>query len=219
LLRDAGAVVATIDRQRLEVPPVRGLHLVADVSNRASLHTAIEEIEGAYGRCDILVTSAGVAPVGNAARCSESQWNEAFDVNARGTWLTFVECLPLMGAGASVVTIASAAGLRPLHELAAYAASKAAVISLTRSIAIDYADHGIRANCICPGVIDTPLSREAQRGRSAEEREVVATLRNYPMKRPGLASEVAEAVLFLGSPSASYITGTTLPVDGGRCLH
>ena len=120
------------------------------------------------------------------------------------------------GSGA-IVNTASGAGLRPLPGLAAYSASKAAIISLTRSIALEYGKHGVRASCICPGMIDTPMGRAAAEGRAARGDDPAALLEPYAIKRLGRPDEVAEAALFLAS--SEFVTGATLAIDGGRTLH
>jgi NAD(P)-dependent dehydrogenase (short-subunit alcohol dehydrogenase family) len=210
-----GVKVITIDRVEVET---NWTHVVGDVSNSANLRDASRLVEREFGACNALVTAAGVAPRGTAGECTEDDWDDVFGINARGTWLTFQHFLPLLQHGSSVTTIASGAALRPLPSLAAYSASKAAIVALTRSIAIDYAASGIRANCICPGLIDTPLAHARTPDGDANTSSGLDAA-GYLIPRLGSPEEVAAAVIFVSSGSAGYITGATLAVDGGRTLH
>lgn len=194
---------------------------VCDVTDAAHVAQAAELVEATFGHWDVLVNSAGAVVHGRLAETTEEDWQHAFDVNARGTWLTCRAALASMvpaGSG-SIVNIASGAGLRVIAGLAAYSASKAAVVSLTRSIAVEYGDDGVRANCICPGMVDSPMNREAIRLRAGEEPDYEQLLAPYALKRIGTPDEIAAAALFLASPAASLITGATLAVDAGRTLH
>lgn len=215
-----GARVAVLDRATNRAGQAgAGLVIGADVTDAGSLAAAAAQVAADFGRCDLLVISAGVAVVGAAADCTDTDWDQVFAVNVRGAWLTFRAFRPVLNRPASVVTVASAAGLRPMPRLAAYSAAKAALIGLTRSIAIDYAADGIRANCVCPGQIDTPLAARVQRDRPPGDRAAVAAFADYPVKRAGRPAEVAAAIAYLCDPQAGYVTGSVLTVDGGRTLH
>jgi NAD(P)-dependent dehydrogenase (short-subunit alcohol dehydrogenase family) len=212
-----GAQVAVLDR--VTDGARAGLVLRADVTDAGSLAAAASHVTAEFGRCDLLIIAAGVAVAGAAADCTDADWDQVFAVNVRGAWLTYRAFLPVLNRPASVVTVASAAGLRPMPRLAAYSAAKAALIGLTRSIAVDYAAEGIRANCVCPGQIDTPLAAQVQRDRPPDERAAVAGFADYPVKRAGQPAEVAGAIAYLCGPEAGYVTGSVLAVDGGRTLH
>jgi NAD(P)-dependent dehydrogenase (short-subunit alcohol dehydrogenase family) len=222
-LAAAGAEVVAVDReQRVVDEPPGGADrsAVCDVTSVSDVEAVAELVRNGYGRWDILVNSAGTAVFGRAGETSEEDWQRVFDVNARGTWLMCRAALAPMTQQTSgaIVNIASGAGVRPLEGLAAYSASKAAVVSLTRSIAVEYGHDGIRANCITPGMIDTPLHRESiRRLRGGEPQGHAFDL--YAVKRLGTSDEIAAAVLYLASPEAGYTTGATLAVDGGRTLH
>lgn len=170
---------------------------------------------------DVLVTAAGTIGSGSSIEhCSAQEWDRIFAVNVRGTLLAIQQALPrLRPRMGCIVTFGSTAGLAASTALGPYSASKGAVVMLTRSLAAVHAVEGIRANCVCPGSIDTPML-EATFGASGDEearraREALY-LRRIPMGRFGRSAEVTEAALFLASPAASYLTGVALPVDGGR---
>lgn len=220
LLIRAGARVAVLDQAIPDAPaPLGDVVIQTDVNDARSVSAAARVVADEFGNCDTLVVAAGVAVVGAAGMVSEADWDRVFSVNVRGAWLTFREFLPVLSRPASVITVASAAGLRPMPQLAAYSAAKAALIGLTRSIALDYAADGIRANCVCPGQVDTPLAARVQDERPPRERSAVTAFTDYPIKRVGRPGEVAAAIAFLADPGNGYTTGSVLTVDGGRTLH
>jgi NAD(P)-dependent dehydrogenase (short-subunit alcohol dehydrogenase family) len=216
---ERGASVVAVDRSEQEAAE-RVTPVAADVTDPAQVDAMADAVRGAHGRCDVLVTSAGIAPVGSAGECTVEDWDAAFAVNARGTWLCCRALLPLLAeGGGSIVTIASGAGLRPHGDLAAYSASKAAVIALTRSMALAYGPAGVRVNCVCPGIVDTPLNETvvADRGGGAQALQALAA--NTALGRVGRPEEIAAAVLFLAGREATLVTGATLVADAGRVLH
>jgi NAD(P)-dependent dehydrogenase (short-subunit alcohol dehydrogenase family) len=216
---ERGATVVAVDRR----PPPSAEHVtpvVADVSDPSQVAEMANTVRRAHGRCDVLVTSAGIAPVGTAGDCTVEDWEAAFAVNARGTWLCCRALLPrLTQRGGAIVTIAAGAGLRPHGELAAYSASKAAVIALTRSLALAYGPAGVRANCICPGTVDTPLNDAVVADRGDGREALQALVAGTALRRVGRPEEIAAAVLFLAGEDATMVTGATLAVDAGRVLH
>jgi NAD(P)-dependent dehydrogenase (short-subunit alcohol dehydrogenase family) len=221
LFSSEGAIIVAIDRSDAvrEAPSGSGLRIVCDVSDASQVKAALEEVKNVLGRCDILVNTAGIALFGRAGECSEADWDRVFAVNVRGTWLMCRAVLPMMMAAhrGSIVNISSASGLRPMPDIAAYSASKAAVIGLTRSIALDYAPFGIRANVICPGVIDTPQSAAWLESRRAQGLPAVTD--QYAIASVGAAEDVARAALYLASDASRYTTGIAIAVDGGRTFH
>lgn len=176
-----------------------------------------------FGTISYLFNNAGIEFVAPLLETSIQDWNRVLETNLRGTFLLTKTCLELMVKSEFGVIInnASDAGIRGLKVNAAYSTSKAAIVHLTRSIALDYASHGVRCNCICPGCINTPLCKRfnqeigSRTGISAEEALDNFVQANIPMERVGTPEEVANVVTFLASDEASYITGAILPIDGG----
>jgi NAD(P)-dependent dehydrogenase (short-subunit alcohol dehydrogenase family) len=193
----------------------------ADVSISSQVQSMVRTTFEKYGRLDILITSAGILRLAKTADLSEDDWDLQMNINLKGTFLCAKYCIPAMiqTGGGNIVTLGSAVGLHPVGKNAAYGSSKAAVTYLTKLIALEYGEVGIRANCVCPGNIDTPMLRNSiDRDEPDPEKERKAVITKTVMKRLGTAQEVAQAMLFLVSPEASYITGTTIVIDGGRLL-
>ncbi|MCO6416326.1 SDR family oxidoreductase [Siccirubricoccus sp. KC 17139] len=196
--------------------------VTGDVTKAEDLEAAAAACAARFGPADLLVTAAGIlGPALPPELLEEAEWNQLFDVNVKGTWLTIRAMLPqLREAGRSaIVTFASTAGLAGSATLPAYSASKGAVVMLTRSLALVHAAEGIRVNAVCPGSIETPMLEAtfASAGDELAQAARQAAFRaRHPMQRFGQADEVAETVLFLLSDAAAFITGVALPVDGGR---
>ncbi|MGQ9458994.1 MAG: SDR family NAD(P)-dependent oxidoreductase [Anaerolineae bacterium] len=210
----------------VEALGVHALPLQVDVADAASVQRMVEAVEETFfGRLDILVNNAGVviepAPV---MLMDERAWRRTLEVNSTGTFLCCKHALPLMVAGergGAIVNISSLAAERPRPYMAAYAASKAAIVALTRSLAQEVAPHGIRVNAVLPGDVDTGMKRwgmelEARiTGRSYEE--VVGDLvKRIPLGRLATPEDVADVVAFLASDGARFITGQAWHVTGGR---
>ncbi|WP_340537931.1 SDR family NAD(P)-dependent oxidoreductase [Nocardioides sp. GXZ039] len=209
-LRAAGATVEVADLDA---------HPQVDVADADSVEALATRVRERHGRCDVLVNGAGALAPGDVLTVTEDDWDRAFAVNVRGPWLLSRSLIPLMPAGSAIVNIGSGAGLRAIPAMTAYVASKSAVVGLTKAMAIDLADRGIRVNCVCPGLVDTPMARTAQAGRPTAVRDEVAGFASYLVPRFGTPDEVAAAVVFLASPASGYTTGSVLAVDGGRTLH
>jgi NAD(P)-dependent dehydrogenase (short-subunit alcohol dehydrogenase family) len=219
-----GAAVACLDRQPeaaqdtaglVEAEGARSVVIVADVSNAAECSAGIATATAELGGLDGLVLNVGIGRGSRLAGTSTEDWDATFAVNVRSHFLACQAALPLLAAAASagstaaIVFISSVAGLKPGSRVPAYDSSKAALHGLCRHVAAEGARNGVRANVVAPGLIDTPLGRVASAGRPSRDRTPV------PLGRMGTASEVAEAVVWLLSGHASYITGQVLAVDGG----
>jgi NAD(P)-dependent dehydrogenase (short-subunit alcohol dehydrogenase family) len=173
-----------------------------------------EQVAAAMSGLDVLVNVAGIGSTTTAPETPLDVWEDVFAVNARGTFLCCKHAIPGMAErrGGSIVNIASVAALVGLRNRVAYCASKGAVVALTRALAVDHVADGIRVNAVCPGTVDSPWVR-----RLVEDAgESLDALRaRQPMGRLGLPEEIADAVAYLASDAAAFVTGTTLVIDGG----
>jgi 3alpha(or 20beta)-hydroxysteroid dehydrogenase len=192
-----------------------------DVTCDADWRVGLAQIERRFGRLDILVNNAGASRAGTIADTSDADWRFVMDTNAFSVFLGCRHAVAAMAQrGGAIVNLASARGLRAGSTQCVYSASKAAVLSLTESVALHCGESGlpIRCNAICPGVIDTPLMRRHAEGSGGERAEqAMAALQVNG--RLGAPREVADAAVFLASDEASFITGATLRVDGGFVIR
>jgi NAD(P)-dependent dehydrogenase (short-subunit alcohol dehydrogenase family) len=222
---EEGAAIAGMDLQKADgasdwqraVKLAPASHFEAgDVREEARIREIVAVVKERLGRIDVLVNSAGVAGGGMIHMLEQKDWDFVLDVNLKGTFLVSKHVLPLMlaqGAG-SIVNIASVEGIEGFLGGSSYNASKGGVVLLTKNMAIDYARAGVRVNVICPGFIDTPMFRsvfslDATKAMQEKIREA------HQLGRFGQPVEIANAALFLASDEASFVTGVTLPVDGG----
>lgn len=215
---DQERLAATV--KSLALPSGSVLQTAGDACNETTVQNVTEKTFATYGRMDVLMNSVGIDLRASITETSSEDWDRIMSVNVRPIFLTckFATVLMMRTGGGCIVNIASAAGLVPIGGRPAYNASKAAVIALTKSLALDLAPK-IRANCICPGAVETPLLMEAIRTSSDPDAALNHVIDRYPLKRISQPCEIAQAALFLASREAAYITGTALPVDGGRTLH
>ena len=221
-----GARIALIDRDREGVETVaaaigrdggEALHRVSDVGDPASSGADAAAVMARFGRIDILVAAAGFSCGGTVETTDPADWDAVFRANVGGTWLWSRAVIPAMreAGGGAIVTTASQLALGGGRGNSAYVAAKGAILSLTRTMALDLAPDRIRVNALVPGAIDTPLLRRSF-GRAADPAAVeAASVARHPLGRLGRAEEVAEAALFLASPASAFTTGTHLAVDGG----
>lgn len=211
-----------------EASGVRGLPVRLDVTDAASIRGALAEAQEAFGRLDILVNNAGAA-IGPApvVQMEDRAWRRTLEINATGTFLCCKLALPLMiasgRAGGRIINMSSIAAERPKPYLSAYAASKAAVVALTRSLAQEVAEFGITANAILPGDVDTSLKQwglklEAEITGQPYDRVLAMALARVPLGRFAAPQDVADLVAFLASDEAGFITGQAYNLTGGREL-
>jgi NAD(P)-dependent dehydrogenase (short-subunit alcohol dehydrogenase family) len=189
--------------------------LQADVTDAPSVQRVVEATAERSGRLDILVNNVGnVGEFAPTAECTEDNWDFLANLNAKSAFLGMKYALPVMarGGGGAIVNLASSAAMIGFPGRPAYSAAKGGIVALTRTVALEYAAHNIRVNCVCPGATLTPMLQKLEErypGRHEFLRGQV------PLKRLGQPEDVARAILFLASEEAAYITGVALPVDGG----
>jgi NAD(P)-dependent dehydrogenase (short-subunit alcohol dehydrogenase family) len=223
-----GAVVAAVDREPRAAEAIaaeiaagggRATAHTCDVSDAAAVEALFASLAASPGRVDILVNNAGIAHVGTIEATTPDDLDRLYRVNVFGVYLCARAAVPLMlrqGRGA-ILNMASIASLIGLPDRFAYSMTKGAVLTMTRSIAVDYVKRGIRCNCICPARVHTPfVDGYLARNYPGREAEMMKTLSEYqPMGRMGQPDEVAHLALYLCSDEASFVTGQAYPIDGG----
>jgi NAD(P)-dependent dehydrogenase (short-subunit alcohol dehydrogenase family) len=192
---------------------------ICDVTNSDQVSKVVDDVIATHGRIDVLHNNVGYATMGGPVELSESEWQKTLDLNVTGCFITCKHVLPhmLLRRSGAIVNVSSIAAIRWTgYPYAAYYAAKAAVNNFTMGLALQYAKDGIRANAVMPGLMNTPLIHQQISGQYKDADEMVrARDAACPMGRMGTAWDVAHAALFLASDEASYITGVSLPVDGG----
>ncbi len=199
----------------------QAIAVAADISNKFQCVHLVETTRSQWGALDILVNNAGIEPVSTILEMDEWDWNRCIDVNLKGTFFMSQLCGRVMAdeneeRGGVLVNISSIAGVEiPLMNRAAYCASKAGIVGFARECAREFAQYGIRVNTIIPGVFVTPMTDQAR-----QDPEMMAKWeKEIPLGRLGDPSEVAEVVLFMCSNASSYMTGSTVTVDGGKVMR
>lgn len=196
---------------------VPGRGVAGDVSRAADCERIVGRTIEAFGRLDVLVNCAGIIFRDRTVeRTSEEEWDLTFDVNVRGTFLMCKYALPaLRESKGCIVNVSSYVGLVGFAGASAYAASKAAILNLTRSMALDHAKEGIRVNAVCPGSVDTDMIHAAWQQFGDVEQARSLWAEKHPLGRIATPEEAGRPILFLAGEEASFITGAALPVDGG----
>ncbi|HUI40732.1 MAG TPA: glucose 1-dehydrogenase [Terriglobia bacterium] len=209
----AGAAVAAAIQSR----GGQGVFERADVTRLDDCRRLVERAQHEFGALNVVVNSAGVIRRASVLELEEPEWDRVMKVNAKSVFLLSKCAIPVMAAagGGAIVNVASGWGLAGGPRAAAYCASKGAVVLLTKAMAIDHGPQNIRVNCVCPGDTDTPMLRAEATQLGQDPAPFVAEAARRPLGRVGRPEEIAEAVLFLASDAASFMTGAALVVDGG----
>jgi NAD(P)-dependent dehydrogenase (short-subunit alcohol dehydrogenase family) len=223
-----GAAVVLLDNQanlaeqavaRLRGAGHRSLAVAADVTRSDQIRDAVARTVQEFGRLDTLFANAGIGYTGELIATTDEDWDQVMAVNAKGVFLSCREAVRQMlaqqPAGGSIVVNGSISGLVGIPGQAPYGPSKGAVVEMTRQLAVEYAQRGIRVNCVCPGTVDTPVLRRAMAMAPDGQAFLDMLVAGHPIGRIGRGEEIAAAVAFLASDEASFITGAILPVDGG----
>ncbi len=222
-----GARVALLDRDEAglakaaEALGEKAWTVRADVTSESEVNAAVKNAVDALGSLDGLVNAAGISVWRNFADLTFEEWRRILSINLDGPFLVTHAALPALKAagGATIVNIASGAGLQPRANFSAYCSSKAGLVLFTKSIAIDLAADRIRVNAVCPGIVDTPLVQRNLSLHADRETAIERYVSRNLMRRFGTAEEVADAVLFLSNGESSFITGSALSLDGGSVFH
>jgi NAD(P)-dependent dehydrogenase (short-subunit alcohol dehydrogenase family) len=224
-----GAAVAALDVRadaaeqlaaELRESGAQALGVACDVTSETSVTAAVAAAADALGGLDAVVACAGIARAAETDQLTLAEWETVIAVNLTGTFLTLKHTLAALvaGGGGAIVTIGSVASLVAAGRASSYDASKGGVLQLTRAVAAEYADRGIRANCVCPGIVATPLAHNTQQLYGPVDWSAglaTGTRTQVPMPRAADPGEIASVVAFLCSDEASFMTGAAVPVDGG----
>lgn len=191
-----------------------------DVRKPDDVSRFVQDAVSAFGKLDVVVNCAGTSAVGDIADMSEEEWDLVFDTNVKGVFLVSRAAIPHLSrsVGGAIVNVASQLAFAAVGGFAAYCASKAAVVHLTRAMALELIPQGVRVNCVCPGGTDTPLLRRAFPGGVGPQGTLEELAAAHPIGRLARPDEIADAIVFLASSQASYAVGASLVVDGGYVL-
>lgn len=226
LLAREGASIAILDlnekggralAEEIELLFGQALFVAADVSKSSDCEHAVDRVVERYGGIDILVNNAGIIRRTNALTTTEAEWDRVMAINVKSVFLLSKLAIPIMieEGGGVLVNIGSGWGLTGGRDALSYCASKAAVVNMTRAMALDHGRQNIRVNCVCPGDTDTSMLRTEARQLGQDEEKFMLNAADRPLNRIGSPEDVAQAVLYLVGEASSFVTGTTLVVDGG----
>jgi NAD(P)-dependent dehydrogenase (short-subunit alcohol dehydrogenase family) len=226
LLAQEGAAVLVFDLDRAGGESVvqdmngaggRGTFLAGDVSVAADCQRAVDQCVEEFGELDILFNNAGIIHRASVVELSEADWDRAMAVNVKSIFLMSKFAIPVMAqsGGGAIVNTSSGWGMTGGRRAASYCASKGAVVQLTKAMALDHGEQNVRVNCVCPGDTDTPMLRNEAEQLGEPVADFLADAAVRPLPRIGQPEDIARAVLYLASDAASFVTGTSLIVDGG----
>ena len=226
VIADRDLTTAEVTQQAIERAGGRALAIQVDVTKRTEVERLVQRGLDAFGQLDILVNNAGITSIHPFTAISEDEWDRVLAVNAKGTFLCCQLVAPVMIARkfGRIINISSQAGITGQAYMAHYVASKFAVVGLTQALALELGPHGITVNAVCPGDVATDMQVQVLEGLSAlrgmsREALVAQSIQRCPLGRLETPQDVAEAVLFLASQAAGFITGEALNVSGGLEFH
>ena len=223
---ETGASVAVCDVRedegretvsRIEAAGGRALFVRCDVTSAADCQAAVSQVVEAFGGIDVVFNNAGITRRADVVGTTEEEWDAVMAVNVKSIFLMSKYAVPQLieRGGGAIVNTASGWGIVGGANAVSYCASKGAVVLLTKAMACDHGKDNIRVNCVCPGDTDTPMLRDEARQLGLEEEALVEEGHERPLGRVGRPEEIADAVLYLASEASSFVTGTSLVVDGG----
>jgi NAD(P)-dependent dehydrogenase (short-subunit alcohol dehydrogenase family) len=221
-----GAAVAVVDVdevggwavvQRIADEGGRAIFVRCDVTQVVDCQRAVQQTVSELGGLDILFNNAGIIRRASVLEASEEEWDRVMAVNVKSVFLLSKYVIPVMAqaGGGVIINTASGWGLVGGRKAVSYCASKGAVVNMTRAMALDHGEQNIRVNCICPGDTDTPMLRDEARQLGEPDEHFLAEAADRPLQRIGRPEDIAQAALYLASDASSFVTGTTLVVDGG----
>ena len=226
LFAEMGATVALIDINESDCIKVaeqikelggNAKFFLCDVTSDSDCKKTVDAIYEEFGKIDILFNNAGVIRRKSVLDLEEKDWDLTIDVNLKSIYLLSRHVIPIMieNNGGSIINSGSGWGIRGGPKAVAYCAAKGGVVNITRAMAIDHGKHGIRVNCVCPGDVDTPLLRGEAEQLGVDEDEFMKEAAERPLNRVGTPLDVAYTVLYLASDLSSWVTGSSIIVDGG----
>jgi NAD(P)-dependent dehydrogenase (short-subunit alcohol dehydrogenase family) len=217
LAADVNAAAAEETAALVEAAGGQALPLRVNVTEPGEVRAMLERARDAFGGVQILCNNAGIGSTTDVVDCEPDEWDRVMAVNVKGVFLGCKYGIPIMlaGGGGSIVNTASVAGMVGIVKRAVYCASKGAVIALTKQVAVEYVEQGIRCNCVCPGTVDSPWVGRLLSQTDDPQEARAALVARQPIGRLGTPEEVAAAALYLCSDDASFITGSSLVLDGG----
>jgi NAD(P)-dependent dehydrogenase (short-subunit alcohol dehydrogenase family) len=226
LFAQEGAAVAVVDIDEAGARAVvreiqdsggRAIAVTSDVSQAADCQRTVQRTVDELGGLDILFNNAGIIRRANVLETTEEEWDRVMAVNVKSVFLMSRYAIPIMAqaGGGAIINAGSGWGLVGGRDAVSYCASKGAVVNMTRAMALDHAAQNIRVNCVCPGDTDTGMLRDEAQQLGEPEERFLSEAADRPLRRVGKPEDIANAVLYLVSSAASFVTGTTLVVDGG----
>ena len=221
LLEKEKCTVIATSRKKIKKNKKNIFYYNLDVTNENQWKELINYIKIKFGRLDGLINNAGIRVSGKIENTSLELWNNIINTNLTSMFLGCKYALPLLKKGkkASIVNLASITSIRGVKNMIAYSASKGAIVTLTASLALDLAKHGIRVNAVAPGAVDTKMVWSLKKEINSEKKFNQRMKETHPIGRIATPQEIANVVIFLAGEKSSFMTGITVPVDGGRSIR